>query len=199
MTYIPEQNPTIPAYLIYEELNGIPVYYRGYKDVINQTKNLNEIMGYGELQSYILTILNIYFLQNLDKVYFPMVGETGLHIAHNNNLSLDLCIYLRKDFSFEKLENKYINTPPKVVIEVDTKADQDILDFSNYYVTKTQKLLDFGVEQVLWIYTDQKKVMVAQAEGSWLIINWTDEITVLGQTFTIQQIIDEAELGNTEA
>lgn len=193
MTYVPEQNPVVPDYLVYETLDGIPVYYRGYKEIINETKKLNEVMGYGELQSYLLTILNIYLLQNLNKIYFPVVGETGLHIAPKNNLSLDLCIYMRKDFSFSKLENKYKSTPPKVVIEVDTKADPVIFDYSNYYFAKTKNLLDFGVEQVVWIYTDTKKVMVAQAEGPWLTVNWTDEITVLENTFTIQQIIEEAE------
>ncbi len=193
MTYMPEQQPTVPDYLVYEELNGIPVYYRGYKEVMNQTKTLNDIMAYGELQSYLLNILNYFLLRHLDKTYLPLVGETGLHLGHKTNLSLDLCIYLRQEFSFEKLQNKYKNTPPKVVIEVDTKADPAIFDFSSYYPAKTQALLDFGVEQVVWIYTDTKKVMLAQQEGAWLTVNWTDEVTILGHTFTVQQVIDEAE------
>jgi Uma2 family endonuclease len=198
MTYIPEQNPIVPDYLIYEELNGIPVYYRGYKEVLNQTKNPEDITGYGKLQAYLLTILNIYFLQILDKKYLPIVGETGLHIEHKHNFSLDLCIYMRKDSTFSKLENKYKSSPPKVVIEVDTKADPDIFNYSNYFAPKTQALLDFGVEQVIWVYTNPKKLTIAQPTGPWLTINWTDEITVLGHTFTIQQIIDEAEPENTE-
>lgn len=196
--YNPQENSVVPDYLIYEKLNGIPVYYRGYKEVMNQTKQLGEIIGYGALQWYLLTIISDYLKAGLSKEFFVLVGEGGLHLEHKNNLSLDLSIYLRSQLSFEKLENKYLDTPPRVVIEVDTKADPDIFNFSNYYATKTQKLLDFGVEQVLWLYTDLKKVVVAQSEGPWLTVNWTDEITVLGKTFTIQQIIDEAEVENAE-
>jgi Uma2 family endonuclease len=199
MTYIPEQNPIVPDYLIYEELNGIPVYYRGYKEVINQGKKLEDITGYGALQWYLLTIISDFLKVAISKKYFVLVGEGGLHLEQKNNLSLDVSIYLRNQLSFEKLENKYLDTPPKVVIEIDTKADPDIFNYSNYFAPKTQALLDFGVEQVIWVYTNPKKVTIAQPTGPWLTVNWTDEITVLGQTFTIQKIIDEAEVENTAA
>ncbi|NJK82921.1 MAG: hypothetical protein HC912_03010 [Saprospiraceae bacterium] len=76
---------------------------------------------------------------------------------------------------------------------MDTKADPDTFSKTSYYMPKTQMLLDFGVEQVLWLYTDTEKVMVAQPNQPWWIVNWTNEIEVLGQKFTIQQIIRDAE------
>ena len=35
----------IPKSLIYEEYDGKPMYYRGYKDVLNQLKTTEEIMA----------------------------------------------------------------------------------------------------------------------------------------------------------
>ena len=35
----------IPDYLIKEVMDGIPFYYKGYKDVLNKTKTKEEIMG----------------------------------------------------------------------------------------------------------------------------------------------------------
>ena len=34
MVEFKQEISTIPQYLIYEELDGIPVYYKGYKDVL---------------------------------------------------------------------------------------------------------------------------------------------------------------------
>jgi hypothetical protein len=65
-------------------------------------------------------------------------------------------------------------------------ADPDIFEYSTYYTPKTQLLLDFGVEQVFWIFTDSQKVMVAQLHQPWIIVNWTDEVEVLGHRFSIQ-------------
>lgn len=33
----------IPDYLVYEISEGKPIYYKGYKDVINKTKTFEEI------------------------------------------------------------------------------------------------------------------------------------------------------------
>lgn len=183
----------IPAELVYEELNGIPFYYRGYKAVMKSEKQLEEIVGYGGLQVFLLNLLADH-LRVMLKEYRVLVGEGGLHAGHKKNLALDLCIYPKASLKFKDLKNQYLDIPPKIVIEVDTKADPDVFQYSTYYPPKTQLLLDFGVEQVLWIFTDAEKIMVAQPEQPWIIVNWKDEIEVLGHRFSIQGIIDAAEV-----
>lgn len=187
-----EEVIAIPSELVYEELNGIPVYYRGYKAVMKGEKQLEEIVGYGGLQVLLLNLLADHFRVIL-KEYRVLVGEGGLYAGHKKNLALDLCIYPKAQFKFKDLKNQYLDIPPKIVIEVDTKADPDIFQYSTYYPPKTQLLLDFGVEQVLWIFTDAEKIMVAQQHQPWLIVNWKDEVEVLGHRFSVQGIIEAAE------
>lgn len=191
MIQVNQNIPTIPPQLIYEQLNGIPVYYKGYKDVLNKTKTLEDIMGYGELQWFILNTLGDYLKENLPKTYKILTGEGGLHLGHKKNLSLDMTIFLKSQLSYKTLKNKYTKKVPQVVIEVDTKADPDIFKKTNYYTVKTQQLLDFGVPTVLWLFTDSESVTIATNDAPWTTVNWTDEITVLDHTFCIQKILEE--------
>lgn len=47
----------IPGYLIYETMNGNPIYYKGYKSVLNKTKTIDDIIGSSGLQAFILMYL----------------------------------------------------------------------------------------------------------------------------------------------
>ncbi|MEZ4963558.1 MAG: hypothetical protein R2830_27290 [Saprospiraceae bacterium] len=53
--------------------------------------------------------------------------------------------------------------------------------------------MDFGVQELIWIFTQVEKVMIARPNQPWLTVDWTDEIEVLGHRFTIQQVIDKSE------
>ena len=44
---------TIPALLIYEEIDGRPIYYRDYRDVLNGTKEPSDIMGSSTMPSFL--------------------------------------------------------------------------------------------------------------------------------------------------
>ena len=192
MIQINQNIPTIPPHLIYEQLNGIPIYYKGYKDVLNKTKTLEDIMGYGELQWFILNTLGDYLKENLPKTYKILTGEGGLHLGHKKNLSLDMTIFLKSQLSYKTLKNKYTKKIPQVVIEIDTKADPDTLKKTNYYAEKTQQLLDFGVPMLVWLFTDSEKVIIATNNTPWSTLNWSDEITILTHTFSIKKILEEA-------
>ena len=57
---------------------------------------------------------------------------------------------------------------------------------------KTDELLDFGVEKVIWIFTDTQKVMIAESEKDWRIIDWEKDIIILKNiTINIQSILSE--------
>jgi len=51
----------VPDYLVYELMDGKPIYYRGYQSVLNKTKKLDDIIGSSALQgllvNFIVTIL----------------------------------------------------------------------------------------------------------------------------------------------
>lgn len=55
-------------------------------------------------------------------------------------------------------EEKYLTIPLIVLIEVDTKAGGEVFAHSNYFPLKTQRLLEFGVEQVIWVLLSPKKL-----------------------------------------
>lgn len=52
-TGMPVRKPKIkvPDCLIYEIMDGQPIHYKGYQDVLNGTKTAKEIMGSSSLQS----------------------------------------------------------------------------------------------------------------------------------------------------
>ena len=80
----------------------------------------------------------------------------------------------------EGINERYAETPPEVVIEIDTKADlRKYGDFMNYAREKTQDLLDAGVKRVIWYTTFDKKVMVAEKGEKWFITGWDEEVEII--------------------
>ena len=61
-----------------------------------------------------------------------------------------------------------------------------------YTHTKTQRLLDFGAQKVIWITTKTQKVTVATPNENWQIIDWNKDIELLeGHAFNIGQYLEE--------
>lgn len=172
---------TLPQHLVYEVMDGKPIPYRGFQDVLDNTKTLEDIMGSSGLQSFIITDVLLRFLFNcLPEEYAVMSNEAGLHLGKNNNLSTDIGIYTVDALQPEKLTDKYLNIPPLVAIEVDTKADMSQFNHPHDYLyQKTNKLLEFGTERVIWIATASKKVTVATAGQDWITSDWDKSITIL--------------------
>jgi Uma2 family endonuclease len=183
----------VPDSLIYEMMDGEPLYYRGYKDVLNNKKSLEDIMGSSTLQSFIINYLLRLIFRNFDeRKYLVLTNELGLHISDKVNFSGDIAIFDRSEFSVENINKKYADIPPKVVCEVDSKID--ILNDRNldYVNIKTQKLLDFGVEKVIWIFTVSQKVLVAKNDSDWLTKDWNQEIELLdGHLFNIGKYLQD--------
>lgn len=185
---------SIPKSLIYEMVDGKPIYYRGYQDYLSGEKQLEELMGSSFIQSMIVTRLVIALGNLLDsKKYEILTNELGLQFKNKSWRAADIAICRKEDLHTVALDNKYLSIPPQVVIEIDTKADlSEVPDSFSYYQKKTDQLLDFGVEKVIWIFTDTKKVMVAEPNQNWQIIPWEKEVQVLDDiVITIQQLVGE--------
>lgn len=185
----------IPSYLIYEVLNGRPLYYRGYKEVLEKNLNPESIIGNSALQSILVSLIHSYIMLNRDKKkYIPVTNEAGVHLALTDNLSCDVAIFEKGTFA---ITTKYFDVAPKIVIEVDVKidlADFDGIEF-NYVAKKNQRLFDFGVERVLWVLSKHRRVMVAVPNQDWIFTDWSNDIPVMDNcVLNVKKLLDEEEI-----
>ncbi|MFN7118839.1 MAG: Uma2 family endonuclease [Saprospiraceae bacterium] len=185
--------PPIPDYLIYEMDDGKPIYYRGYKDVIKGIKTSEEIMGSSILQSMVIELIKNVINAQLSKNYIILSNELGLLFSKKSWRLADIAIFDKKALLVQGIKDEYSKVPPKIVIEVDTKAHfEQPSDVSYYYHHKTDQLLDFGVERVIWIYTGSEKFMIAEKDQRWETANWTEDIEIMpGIVVNIPKLIEE--------
>ena len=184
---------TIPKELIYEMRHGKPIYYRDYKKVLTNEKCLEEVMGCSFLQGALVALLAGLLIGKLNlRKYIVTTNETGFIYASKSWRLLDVAIFDKKAIKKELLSTKYVKTAPEVVIEVDTKADlKNYGDILSYLTEKTEDLLKAGVEKVIWILTDSRKVVVAEQGQTWLLATWTDVIPVLDNvTIQIEELVN---------
>jgi Uma2 family endonuclease len=184
----------IPKSLIYEMVNGKPIYYKGYQDYLSGEKKVEAIMPSSYLQAILVTELVIWLSKHLDTQQYQLISsEVGLQFSKKSWRAADIAIYEKTQLKNTAKQNKYLTIPPRVVIEVDTKAAlEDVANPLNYYQEKTNELLEFGVESVIWIFTDTQKVLIANAGKDWSIINWSKDFILFEEvSLNIQKIIDK--------
>ena len=181
----------IPASLMYEEIDGIPYYYRGYRSVLSRQKTKEEIMGASALQSAVVSLLiHILYKYLPFDDYLIATNEPGLHLATGNNLSNDIAVFDQSSLP-TPLDDKYFSVPPKIVIEVDVKIDLPAnLSETEYVYDKTQKMLDFGVQKVIWILTKTRRTLIAVPNDRWILTDWDDSIEIMpGCNFELNPLL----------
>lgn len=186
----------IPAHLVYEELDGQVLPYRGYLEVLSGKKTLEEIMGSSSLQAVLVSIINWFVNNNINrKKYLVASNESGLHVSSGSNLANDIAIFEKDKIT---LTNKYFDVAPKTVIEVDIKVALEETGLSSdleYVLNKSQKMLDFGVEKVIWITTQTKKIFVITANAPWYLVNYEENIPLLDDcTLNLAQLLRDEEI-----
>ena len=163
--------------LVYEMVNGKPIYYRGYQKVLKGEIPLEGVMGSGVLQATLIALILRYLFQNLPKDYIALTNELGFFTSPKGFRSLDIAVYRREDI--KKPSKGYAKKPPIAVIEIDTKADlSDYENFEAYMYEKTQELLDAGVKKVVWYITKVKKVLVAEKGKYWITADWDFDVGI---------------------
>lgn len=179
--------------LVHEVMDGRPLYYHGYKDVLAGKKTKEAIVGSSSLQ----WVLGSYFMElmilTLDrKKYWFASNEAGVHIDHRNNrnacrLAHDVAIYEKSVLTPDKINTKYVDVPAKIAVEIGVKADISTVEDRNYVNRKTKKLLDFGTDKVIRVFTDSQQVLVAERNAdAWLTMDWNRDIELLdGQGFNV--------------
>ncbi len=181
----------IPKELIYEMRAGSPIYYRNYDKVLSGEKTPEEVMGSSSLHGWLLYVIVKFLAKVLDEEkYTVLAGEVGYKFAPKSWYNLDIAVCEKEKLS--ELKGSYLEVPPKIVFEIDTKAD--LRKFENpqeYFHKKTQDLLDSGVEKVVWIFTKEKKLWFAEKEKPWLIVDWDYDLEILGNiTFNLSKLLN---------
>ena len=182
----------IPSHLIYEIMDGKPLYRKGYKKALLNKDNFNE-MGSSSLQVVIINcILELIYGFRDKKKYWVFTNESGLHINTNNNLCGDILIFEKSKLTPDKINTKYIDIPAVVQIEVDISADLEDLGDLQYITKKIDKLLDFGTQKIIWIFSASQRVIIATPGKGWITEHWDTDIEIMdGHTFNIGKYLKE--------
>ena len=182
----------IPEAFIYEIWDGKPVYYEGYREAISNNQPAESVMGTGRKQVYLIDLMIGFLKATLDRQKFATaVSEPGIKFGKKDFVSNDIIIYQAADKS-RMFTNEYFDFPPLVAIDVDTKASLGDLEWRNsYYFRKTERLLEFGVEKVIWVFTEIRRIQVAEKGKPWFVFEWNTDVEVLpGCTFNLWQLIE---------
>jgi len=166
--------------LVYEMWEGKPVYYAGYRDVLGGTKKIEQVMSSSIQQGILVARLVGHLLNLIDReTYVVATNEIGVQFEKGDWRACDVAIFDLATLEGQD-ETKYAWVPPKIVIEVDTKADMSNFDLPfDYFQEKTTKLLDFGVKKVIWLFTKSRKVWIAEPGQDWVIRDWNVPVTVM--------------------
>jgi hypothetical protein len=186
----------VPDYLVKEEIDGIKFYYKGYEQVLNKSKQKEEIMGCSGLQSIIVEYLfKILIRANADKIHRILTNEAGNNLALRTNLQFDIAIYKKIVLTSDKITRRYVRgIAPEVVIEIDLDVEikgTGLTSDIEFVQVKTQKLLDYGTKKVIWIFTKGRKVLIAEGKN-WRFESWDNEIEILdGILFNLEKYLAE--------
>ena len=87
----------IPENLIYEMVDGKPIYYKGYREYLEGAKQMEELMGSSLLQSLIISRL-VFFLQvHLGGEYEVLTNEIGIQFEKRAWRAADIAIVKTTD------------------------------------------------------------------------------------------------------
>ncbi len=183
----PKKVAKVPEYLIYEVVKGKPIYYKGYKDVLNKTKTFEEIIMDSTLQAWLKFRLSLLIGQFLIENNFEVTtGEQGFIFPEGDKRGADLAIFKAENF---KIDEHYSRQIPELVFEIDVKADTENTTEMDYVLQKVEDYHRFGVKKVIWIFTKNKKVMVAAPGQPWLTLDWTASIEIVeGLNLTLSNL-----------
>ncbi|QKZ13176.1 Uma2 family endonuclease [Spirosoma sp. KUDC1026] len=184
--------------LVYEMEDEKPVYYAGYREVLNGTKVPEEIMGSSGLQSFLVEIIQRYlFAHPFNRRFRYLSSEVGVQLRKKKWRACDIAIYERERLKGYEFTNKYMSVAPDYVIEIDTKADLAKYQYQQaYFIKKTRELHEFGAKKVIWIFTENVPVIwESEADGPIIIRDgWNHDITITdGMTFNLAALYDEAQ------
>ncbi len=174
--------------------SGKVIYYRGYKKVLKGELPPEAVMGSSDLHAILVFLISFFLGNKLDlEKYIIGTGELGFFTGETSYRLLDIAVFEQEKL---KLSGKYTKIPPKLVIEIDTKADlEDYGLVEAYAYEKTQELLDSGVEKVVWIFTKPKKVLIAEKGKKWIVQDVEEDIPLIeGVVLNLKELAKKSEI-----
>lgn len=179
--------------LVYEIVDGQPVYYKGYREVLSGAKTKEEIMGDSSLQAWLkLRIAMVLFQQLHSKGFEVTNGEQGLKLGKKHRRDADIAIFRRENFSLSK---HYAQLPPDAVVEIDVEAETENNSEMEYVLRKVADYFAFGLQKVVWVFTLEQRTLVFAPDQPPLTLAWKDEVEVIaGAKFNIAKMLKESGL-----
>jgi hypothetical protein len=177
--------------LVYEVVDGKPIYYKGYREVLSGYKTLEEIMSDSSLQAWLKLRIGALLLQQLLPLQYEVTsGEQGLYLAKKHQRGADIAVFKTKDLVLDK---HYSKLPPMVVIEIDVAADTENSSDMEYIFRKVADYFAFGVKKVIWVFTETRQVMIALPDQPAQTVAWNNDVEVLESvTFNIDSMLIKA-------
>jgi Uma2 family endonuclease len=93
------------------------------------------------------------------------------------------------------LNDLYFEIAPEVAIEVDVKieTDKDL----DYVFSKSEEMMNFGTERILWLITKHKKIFVFSKNETTQILDWNKDVVVMeGVVLNIHDLLEEEDLNH---
>lgn len=189
----------IPDYLVREVVNGVKFYYPGFREAMKKTKTIDDIMPESTFQAILKNEVGDLLKSKIDRAKFRvLVGETGLHIKHGDNLGLDVAVFDKAVLTREKVNTHFADVPAELVVEVDVKVESELNDkelFTEYLVPKTKRLLGFGTKRVVWLLSKSRQTLVADSIERWQFLDWSEPVELMpGIILEIYPLLEAAEL-----
>ncbi len=183
----------VPEKLIYEMVDGNPVYYKNYKKVLSGELPWEAVVGSGYLQAKLIWLILSFLAKNMDTSKWEILtNEAGFLYAPGSYRALDIAIFKREKLKDYEKENHtgYVKVPPEVVIEIDTKAETG--EVLSYVKEKIEDLLSAGVRRIVWYFTDSRTVIIAEQGKDWIISDWNREIEIINDLkINVQKLLEK--------
>lgn len=204
MSTIPASAPAAPAKrstrhaalkktLVYEIVDGQPIYYKGYREVLSGKKNQEEIMGDSSLQAWLKGRIYAMLLSQLQtQSYEVTVGEQGLRLGKKHRRDADIAVFRRENFT---LSPRYAQLPPDAVVEIDVDADTENATEMEYVLRKVADYFAFGLQKVVWVFTLERRILVFAPDQPPVTLSWNQDVAVVaGATFNIAKLLEASGL-----
>jgi len=184
-----ERRERLLKLLTYEVVDGKPIYYCGYKEVLAGKKQPEEVMGVSFFHADLVGALVWFLRDRLGGKYRVVAGELGYFVGKGWR-NLDIAVFRYEDVKDKLRSKNYIDVPPVLVIEVDTHGDVE--NEMAYISEKIDALLKSGVEKIIWIFTDPEKILIAEKGKDWVIVGWDREVELIeGVKLNVENLLNQ--------
>jgi Uma2 family endonuclease len=93
------------------------------------------------------------------------------------------------------LNDQYFEIASEVAIEVDVKieTDKDL----DYVFSKSEEMMNFGTERILWVITKHKKLFVFSKNETTQILDWNKDVVIMeGVVLNIHDLLVEEDVNH---